>query len=55
MPQDMQPDTEATSNGTPLKALRAHCVECCGGNFAEVRACSAQSCPRWAASLSTRT
>jgi hypothetical protein len=47
MPQDMQPDTEATSHGTPLKALRAHCVECCNGNFAEVRACTAQTCPLW--------
>jgi hypothetical protein len=50
MPQDMAPATEpaeASNLGTPLRALRQHCVECCGGNFAEVRACSAQSCPLW--------
>jgi hypothetical protein len=48
MAQDMpQPQTEVTNLGTPLKALRAHCVECCNGNFAEVRTCSATACPLW--------
>jgi hypothetical protein len=48
MAQDMpQPETEATNLGTPLRALRTHCVECCNGNFAEVRACSATACPLW--------
>jgi hypothetical protein len=49
MAQDMQPETEATGQGapTPLRALRQHCVECCNGNFAEVRTCSATACPLW--------
>jgi hypothetical protein len=54
MPQDMQPDAGTISHGTPLKALRAHCVECCNGNFAEVRACSATSCPLWLFRLGRR-
>jgi len=49
MAQDMQPETEAADENTPtpLRALRQHCVECCNGNFAEVRACAAQSCALW--------
>ena len=31
----------------PLRSIRAHCVECCGGSFAEVRACASQGCPLW--------
>jgi hypothetical protein len=54
MPQDMQPDTEATNLGTPLRALKAHCVECCNGSFAEVRACPATSCALWLFRLGRR-
>lgn len=30
---------------TPIKAIRAKCVDCCCGNVAEVRRCSAKQCP----------
>ena len=29
---------------TPIKAIRAKCVDCCCGNVAEVRRCSATQC-----------
>lgn len=31
---------------TPMKAIRAHCVEC-GGNMVSVRTCTAKSCNLW--------
>ena len=30
---------------TPIKAIRAHCIECCGGSKKEARLCPAESCP----------
>ncbi len=30
---------------TPLKAVRAHCVECCGGSTREASLCTANGCP----------
>ncbi len=32
---------------TPLKALRARCLDCCAGQVAEVRKCVAVRCPSW--------
>jgi hypothetical protein len=32
----------------PLKALRAHCLDCCCGNASEVRKCVSVECPSWA-------
>jgi len=29
------------------KAIRLKCIDCCGGNMAEVRKCPATSCPLW--------
>lgn len=29
---------------TPIKAIRAKCVDCCCGNVAEVRRCPATNC-----------
>lgn len=29
------------------KAIRLKCLDCCGGNNAEVRRCSATNCPLW--------
>ena len=29
---------------TPVKAIRAKCLDCCCGNTAEVRRCPAQNC-----------
>lgn len=30
---------------TPIKAIRAHCIECCGGSKKEARLCPAEKCP----------
>ena len=30
---------------TPMKAIRAKCVDCCCGQIQEVRLCPASSCP----------
>lgn len=32
---------------SPLKALRAKCIDCSGGNSAEVRKCTAVFCDLW--------
>lgn len=32
---------------TPIKAIRARCLDCCGGQKAEVRLCPSQKCPLW--------
>lgn len=32
---------------SPLKAIRAKCVDCSGGNMAEARKCVAVTCPLW--------
>jgi hypothetical protein len=32
----------------PIKAIRAKCVDCCGGQASEVRKCVAVTCPLWA-------
>jgi hypothetical protein len=29
---------------TPIKAIRAHCIDCCCGNKVEVRLCSIEKC-----------
>ena len=33
---------------SPIKAIRAHCIDCCGGNTSEVRKCTALGCHLWA-------
>ena len=30
---------------TPIKAIRAKCLDCCGGSTKEARLCPADSCP----------
>lgn len=30
---------------TPIKAIRAKCLDCCCGSFQEVRLCTVQNCP----------
>ena len=30
---------------TPIKAIRAKCLDCCCGQFQEVRLCTAETCP----------
>lgn len=32
---------------SPLQAIRARCLDCCGGQLVEVRECTASSCPLW--------
>ncbi len=32
---------------TPLKAIRKHCLGCCGGRPKEVRYCPLTDCPIW--------
>lgn len=32
---------------SPLKAVRRHCLDCCGGSANEVSLCAAKSCPLW--------
>jgi len=32
---------------SPIKAIRARCVDCCGGVVSEVRKCTAWQCPLW--------
>jgi hypothetical protein len=39
---------------TPIKSIRAYCVECCCENRAEVRFCSSQNCPLWAYRMGKR-
>ena len=30
---------------SPIKAIRAFCLDCCGGSSTEVRECTSKSCP----------
>jgi hypothetical protein len=32
---------------SPVRAIRAKCLDCCGGSAAEVRRCLAVTCPLW--------
>jgi hypothetical protein len=32
---------------SPLEAIRAHCLDCCGGSAPEVAKCMALNCPSW--------
>ena len=32
---------------SPLQAIRAHCLDCCGGSSREVAGCMALRCPSW--------
>lgn len=39
----------AIANGldlkTPIKAIRAKCLDCCGGQYSEVEKCTVPACP----------
>jgi hypothetical protein len=37
--------TSETKPLTPVKAIRAKCLDCCGGDKPEVRDCAAINCP----------
>jgi hypothetical protein len=49
-PREMRPD-ELREAGhepmSPLRALRARCLDCCAGQANEVAACTAVKCPSW--------
>ena len=45
------PDARKTT--TPLKAIRAHCLECCSDSPKEVRECHLTGCPLWDFRLGT--
>lgn len=49
-PRQMNPD-EIRAIGhepmSPMEAIRAHCLDCCGGSPQEVRYCTATGCPSW--------
>jgi hypothetical protein len=32
---------------SPIKAIRAKCIDCSGGTWSEVRKCVATACPLW--------
>ena len=32
---------------SPIKAIRAKCIDCCGGSEGEARKCTATGCPLW--------
>ena len=42
-------DTEAEDGNakvmTPMKAIRAKCLDCCGGQYSEVKMCPCTNCP----------
>ena len=33
---------------TPMKAIKAKCLDCCCGDRSEVKDCTAKDCPLWA-------
>lgn len=38
---------------SPIKAIRAKCLDCCGDNMAEARKCTATGCPLWPMRMGT--
>jgi hypothetical protein len=48
-PREVPSDILLRNHGekNPLKALRARCLDCCCGQAAEVRKCTAVNCPSW--------
>lgn len=41
-------DTEESSKITsPLKAIKAKCLDCCCGQYVEVKNCTCKDCPLW--------
>jgi hypothetical protein len=55
-PREMTPaELEALGHEpmTPLKVIRARCLDCCAGSAAEVRTCTAVHCPSWPYRMAT--
>ena len=40
--------TESTAIASPIKAIKAKCLDCCCGQREEVKLCPATTCPLWA-------
>ena len=40
-------DKPSSKGLTPLKVVRQHCVDCCGGNTSEPAHCPSTACPLW--------
>lgn len=38
---------------SPIKAIRAKCLDCCGGSEGEVRKCVQTDCPLWPLRMGT--
>ena len=38
----------AITKNSPLRAIRAKCIDCCGGQLYEVNKCAIDTCPLWA-------
>lgn len=38
------PDDDAKKKTNPVKAIRAFCIDCCGGSAYEVKLCTAPKC-----------
>jgi hypothetical protein len=47
MLQDIHSVEIEAGHATPLKAVRRHCLSCCGDSANEVRLCPATACPLW--------
>lgn len=48
-PRKIRPEDLATLGHptSPVKAIRAKCLDCSGNNEAEIRKCVAETCPLW--------
>lgn len=44
-PKNLQHIVEQISNGSRAAAVKLHCLECVGYNYAEMRQCTAKACP----------
>ena len=39
---------------TPIKSIRAKCIDCCCGDLREVRECPIKDCPLWSYRMGRR-
>lgn len=43
--ENTDPEDGNSKTMTPMKAIRAKCLDCCGGQYSEVKLCPATNCP----------
>jgi len=48
LPDTIGSDSEGLNTSTPMKAIRAKCLDCCAGSSHEVEHCGAVKCPLYA-------